>query len=81
MTVTNYTTTIKEICDVLGSINVTVDKDEMVQIGLGGLHKRYGPIGIAICTKGETTVIFPRTIDAYGRRKPWRCVKEHALEN
>ena len=30
MTVIDYTTKIKEICDALGSINVTVDNDEMV---------------------------------------------------
>ena len=30
MSVTDYTTKIKEIYDALGSINVTVDKDEMV---------------------------------------------------
>ena len=42
--VTNYTTKVKEICDALGSINVTVNEDEMVQICLGGLAQRYGPI-------------------------------------
>ena len=30
MSVTDYTTKIKEICDALGSINVTVDEEEMV---------------------------------------------------
>ena len=37
MLVTDYTTKIKEICDALGSINVTFDEDEMVQICLDGL--------------------------------------------
>ena len=37
MSVTDYTTKIKEIYDALGSINVTVDEDEMVQICLRGL--------------------------------------------
>ena len=32
MSVTNYTTKIKEICNALGSINMTVDEDEMIQI-------------------------------------------------
>ena len=41
---TNYTTKIKEICEALGFINVMVDEDEMVQIYLGGLAQRYGPI-------------------------------------
>ena len=48
MTVTDYTTKIKEICDALGSINMTVDEDEMVQICLGGLAQRYGLIRTAI---------------------------------
>ena len=30
MSVTDYNTKMKEICDALGSINVMVDKDEMV---------------------------------------------------
>ena len=50
MSVTNYTTKIKEICDVLGSINVMVDEDEMVQILLDGLTQWYGPIQTTICT-------------------------------
>ena len=37
MLVTDYTTKIKEICDALGSINITIDEGQMVQIGLGGL--------------------------------------------
>ena len=45
MTVTNYTTTIKQICDSMVSINVLVDEDEMVQIYLSGLAWKYGPIG------------------------------------
>ena len=49
MSVIDYTTKVKEICNV-GSINVTVDEDEMVQICLGGLAERYGPIHTAICT-------------------------------
>ena len=37
MSLIDYTTKIKEIYDLLDSINVTVDEDEMVQICLGGL--------------------------------------------
>ena len=50
MSITEYTTKLKEICDALGSINVMVDKDEMVQICLGGLAQWYEPIRITICT-------------------------------
>ena len=48
---TDYTMKIKEMCDALGSINVTVDEDEMIQICFGGLAQRYGPIWMAICTR------------------------------
>ena len=51
MLVTDYTTKIKEIYDTLGSINVTVDEDEMLQICLSGLAHQYGPIQITICTR------------------------------
>ena len=51
MTMTDYTTKIKEIFDALGSINVTVDEDELVHICLSGLAPRYGPIQIVICTR------------------------------
>ena len=55
---TNYTTKIKEICDVLKSINVMVDEDEIVQICLGGLAQRYVPIQIAICTRDKPSSFF-----------------------
>ena len=44
MSVIDYNTKIKEICDALGSINVMVDEDEMVHICLSGLSQRYMPI-------------------------------------
>ena len=58
MSVTDYTTKIKEICDALGSINVTVDKYEMVQICLVGLVQRYGPIRMVICTRQKPPSFF-----------------------
>ena len=51
MSVTDYTTKVKEICDALGSINVTLDEEEMIQICLSGLAQRYEPIWTAICTR------------------------------
>ena len=54
----DYTTKIKEICDALGSINVMVDKEEMVHISLGGLAQRYGPIKMAICTREKPPSFF-----------------------
>ena len=50
---TDYTMKVKEVCDALGSINVMVDEDEMVQICLGGLAQRYMPIWMTICTWGS----------------------------
>ena len=35
MSVSDYIVKIKSICDSLGSINVNVDEDEMVQVCLG----------------------------------------------
>ena len=58
MSVTDYTTKVKEICDALGSINVTVDEDEMVQTCLGGLMQRYGPIRMTICTQEKPSSFF-----------------------
>ena len=40
MSVTDFTTNIKEMCDTLGSMNVMVDEDEMVEICLGGIAQR-----------------------------------------
>ena len=51
MMVTDYTTKIKEICDALGFINMTVNEDKMVNIFLGGLAQRYNPIQMAIFTR------------------------------
>ena len=45
MFVTDYNTKIKEICSALGSINMMVDEDKMVQICLDGLTQRS-----TICT-------------------------------
>ena len=37
MSVADYTTKIKEICNSLASVNVNVEEDEMVQVCLDGL--------------------------------------------
>ena len=37
ISMSDYTAKIKSICDSLGSININVDEDEMVQVCLGGL--------------------------------------------
>ena len=40
MSVADYTSKIKEICDLLGSINVTTEEDE-VQVCLGDLAQKF----------------------------------------
>ena len=55
---TDYTTKMKEIFDALGSINVSVEEEEMVQICLGGLAQRYGPIRTVVCTREKPLSFF-----------------------
>ena len=42
MSVADYTSKIKDICNALGCIKVMVEEDKMVQIFLGGLAQTYG---------------------------------------
>ena len=58
MSVTDYTTKMKEIYDVLGSINVTIDEDKMVRICLGDLAHWYRPILTGICTREKPLSLF-----------------------
>ena len=51
MSVTDYTAKIKSICDSLGSINVNVDEDEMVQVCLGGLPQQFNPLRTEILAR------------------------------
>ena len=51
MFVSNYTAKIKSICDSLGSININVDEDDMVEICLGGLAQRFDPLRTAILAR------------------------------
>ena len=58
MTVIEYTMKIKETSEALGSINVMLDEEEMVQVCLGGLLQRYGPIRTEICTREKPPTFF-----------------------
>ena len=49
MSVTDYTAKIKSICDSLGSMNVNIDNDEMVQICLSGIAPRFGAMRESSC--------------------------------
>ena len=41
ISVVDYTSQIKDICDALTSINVTVEEDEMMQVSLGRLAQKF----------------------------------------
>ena len=58
MSITSYTLKIKELCDAIGSINVIIDDDEMVQICLGGLAPRFGSIRSAILARENPPSFF-----------------------
>ena len=58
MPVTDYTSKIKEICDALGSIDITVEEDKMVQICSRGLSQKYGSFRTAICTRENPPSLF-----------------------
>ena len=58
MSVSDYTAKIKSICDSLGSINISVDEDEMVQVCLGGLAQRFDPLRTAILVRENPPSFF-----------------------
>ena len=58
MSVADYTARIKEICDSLASINITVEEDEMVQICLGGLTSKFRAFRTVVCTMENTPSFF-----------------------
>ena len=58
MSVADYTSKIKDICDSLASIDVNVEEGEMVQICLGGLASKFGAFRTAVCTRENTSSFF-----------------------
>ena len=58
MSITGYTLKIKELCDALGSIDVVIDDNEMVQICLGGLAPRFNAMRTAILARENTPSFF-----------------------
>ena len=58
MSVTIYTLKIKELCVVLGSINVNINDNKMVQICLGRLTQQLGPIRSAIHARENSPSFF-----------------------
>ena len=70
MSVSDYTAKIKSICDSLGSININVDEDEMVQVCLGGLAQRFDPIRTTILVRENPPSFFDlQSMFNIGRRK------------
>ena len=58
MSVSDYTSKIKSICDSLGSINVNINDDEMVQICLDGLASRFGAMQTAVLAREKSPSFF-----------------------
>ena len=58
MSVTDYTAKIKRIFDSLGSINVNIDEEEMVQVCLGGLARRFNPLRTTILARDTPPSFF-----------------------
>ena len=58
MSVSDYTAKIKSICDSLGSININIDEDEMVQVCLGGLAQRLNPLRTTILARESPLSFF-----------------------
>ena len=58
ITVAEYSSKIKDFCNSLASIHVSVQEGEMVQICLRGLALKFGAIRIVVCTRENTLSFF-----------------------
>ena len=58
LSVANYTSKIKDICDSLASIDVYIEESEMVQVCLGGFASKFGAFRTAVCTRENTPSFF-----------------------
>ena len=58
LSVADYTSKIKDICDSLTSIDVNVKEGEMVQICLGRLALKFGVIRTDVCTRENMPSFF-----------------------
>ena len=54
MSVADYTSKIKDICDSLSSVDVKFEEDKMVQVCLGGLMSKFGAFLTTVCTRKNT---------------------------
>ena len=58
MSIGSYALKIKELCDALGSINVGIDDEEMVQICLGCFTPRFSAIRSTVLTRENPPTFF-----------------------
>ena len=58
MSVTDYTSKIKDIYDSLAYIDVNFQEGEMVQIGLRGLASKFEAFRTVVCTRENTSSFF-----------------------
>ena len=58
LSVADYSSKIKDICDSLASIDVNVEEGKMVQICLGGLMSNLGAFRTAVCTRENMPPFF-----------------------
>ena len=58
VSVIDYTTKIKDICNSLDSINTNIDEDEMVQVCLGGLTQQFDPLRMTILARENPPLFF-----------------------
>ena len=72
MSVLDYTAKIKSICDSLGSININVDEDEIVQVCLGNLAQRFNPL--------RTTIVARETPPSFINLQSMLLVEENHVQ-
>ena len=58
LSVDDYTSKIKDICECLASIDVNIEEGKMVQVCLGGLVSTFGVFRTVVCTRENTPSFF-----------------------
>ena len=58
MSVTDYTSKIKDICDSFASNNVNIEEGEIVQICLRGLASKFAIFRVVVCTRENMPLFF-----------------------
>ena len=58
LSVADYTSKIKDICDSLASIEVNIKEREMVQVCFGGLASKFEAFRTDVCTRENTSSFF-----------------------